>query len=427
MTRQGLDYTGTRCVETWAEDEQAKPSDRMTMAMAVCHSLTASSEGNLVGNPVDQTMFNASGGKMTSSGIVDGTGRTVKVVRHFDFDHHTMTQSVVVQLEDGKLIALVKGSGESLMKLCNKGSLPDVFEHVIEESARNGIYQICVGSKPFSTDSIGDVTREQVECELDLVGCIDFCNIMREETPDVISQLAGGSITSTMVTGDSVLTGIRIALESGILRSDTGILVGKVGTSENVSWTSVDGTTKEFPGLETVVASDMQIALSGSAWTALSEDNPKLAMGLAPFVRVFGRCTPQDKVSVVRFFVDQGFVTLMCGDGGNDTGALKTAHVGIALSDAEASMVAPFASLDKDIRSVLDVLKEGRCALASAIATYKYMIMVRNNDSHEFTIRLLVIVPWSAVELTQFCLFVAVWANHDNKPNHQRLLPNHVC
>lgn len=38
-------------------------------------------------------------------------------------------------------------------------------------------------------------------------------------------------------------------------------------------------------------------------------------------------------------------------------------------------MVAPFASLDKEITSVLDVLKEGRCALASALATYKYMIM----------------------------------------------------
>lgn len=63
------------------------------------------------------------------------------------------------------------------------------------------------------------------------------------------------------------------------------------------------------------------------------------------------------------------------GDGGNDCGALKAAHVGIALSDAEASVVAPFTSLDKTITSVTDVLKEGRCALASAFASYKYMLM----------------------------------------------------
>jgi magnesium-transporting ATPase (P-type) len=104
-------------------------------------------------------------------------------------------------------------------------------------------------------------------------------------------------------------------------------------------------------------------------------EHPKAVLSLAPFASVFGRLTPHDKVSVIKTYVDLGFVTLMAGDGGNDVGALKAAHVGVALSDAEASIVAPFTSLDKTITAVVDVLKEGRCALASAIATYKYMIM----------------------------------------------------
>jgi magnesium-transporting ATPase (P-type) len=60
---------------------------------------------------------------------------------------------------------------------------------------------------------------------------------------------------------------------------------------------------------------------------------------------------------------------------GNDCGALKAAHVGIALSDAEASTVAPFTSLDKTISATLGVLREGRCSLASSLASYKFMIM----------------------------------------------------
>jgi magnesium-transporting ATPase (P-type) len=55
---------------------------------------------------------------------------------------------------------------------------------------------------------------------------------------------------------------------------------------------------------------------------------------------------------------------------------LKTAHVGVALSDAEASIVSPFTSLDKNLNSVVDILLEGRCALASALASYKYVMSV---------------------------------------------------
>ena len=50
---------------------------------------------------------------------------------------------------------------------------------------------------------------------------------------------------------------------------------------------------------------------------------------------------------------DSGLIVGMCGDGGNDCGALRTAHAGIALSEAEASVVSPFTSQDKSVRTSL--------------------------------------------------------------------------
>jgi cation-transporting ATPase 13A2 len=56
----------------------------------------------------------------------------------------------------------------------------------------------------------------------------------------------------------------------------------------------------------------------------------------------------------------------MCGDGANDCAALKTADAGISLSEAEASIAAPFTSQVQDVRCVVTLLREGRAAMATS-------------------------------------------------------------
>lgn len=63
----------------------------------------------------------------------------------------------------------------------------------------------------------------------------------------------------------------------------------------------------------------------------------------------------------------------MCGDGANDCGALKAAHTGVSLSEAESSVASPFTSKTPDITCVLNIIKEGRAALVTSFGIFKYM------------------------------------------------------
>lgn len=65
----------------------------------------------------------------------------------------------------------------------------------------------------------------------------------------------------------------------------------------------------------------------------------------------------------------------MCGDGANDCAALKTADAGISLSEAEASIAAPFTSSVYDISCVVTLLRESRAALATSFQAFKFTIM----------------------------------------------------
>jgi hypothetical protein len=110
--------------------------------------------------------------------------------------------------------------------------------------------------------------------------------------------------------------------------------------------------------------------VTGKAWEAAVEAHPEL-WGAAGHIQVFARMSPEAKEAVVRAVKEQGAHTLMCGDGGNDVGALKQADVGLALlagygdanttgqggyADAGAKLAA--AKGDSSAEAVLNAQKE---------------------------------------------------------------------
>ena len=389
LTRQGLDFVSARCRSKWAEESRDLDDDDLLVAMSCCHNLTLSRKsGDLIGNPVDCTMFASSGASLlggnqngsSSRSISLANGKTVSIEKQFDFDHHRMTQSVICKMPDGSIVAFVKGSGESVQQICTPESLPSDFDSSIRQSAKSGTYQISFAKKTISPNTdMSKISRDEVEDGLSFVGVINFKNVLRDETPETIRHLEAGGVHCIMATGDNMLTGITIAREAGMIKQGCKVLYCSSvpnGNNEDFQWIDESSESPaDLPPLEQLATgtTNIELAVTGSVWQALMQRDIAVAASMASSIRVYGRCTPYDKVSIVSTLVDMGYKTIFAGDGANDTGALKTAHVGVALSDAEASIVSPFTSIDKSIESVVHIIREGRCALASAFASYKYI------------------------------------------------------
>ncbi|KAJ9581483.1 hypothetical protein L9F63_023341, partial [Diploptera punctata] len=90
---------------------------------------------------------------------------------------------------------------------------------------------------------------------------------------------------------------------------------------------------------------------------------------------IFARMAPDQKTQLVEMLQSLDYIVAMCGDGANDCGALKAAHIGISLSEAEASVAAPFTSRVANITCVLKLIQEGRCALVTSFGIFKYMAL----------------------------------------------------
>jgi manganese-transporting P-type ATPase len=279
-----------------------------------------------------------------------------KIRKTFSFASELKRMTVLADVANETFVAM-KGAPEEVRKYL--GKVPGEYE-TYKEYAAEGNRVIALAHKPYNKN--GSHERKAIESDLEFAGFVLFDCKLKKHVKETVKILRDSDHRVVMITGDNILTARSVARKIGI--PDMGV---------------------EGAEIDRVLASEEFYDVS-----------------------IFARADPMHKERIIERYNKAGMYTLMCGDGTNDVGALKHAHVGIALVEApiavkkisssgskevrpfeelsksltedrvkmgDASIAAPFTAKTGSLESVLDVIRQGRSALVTTVQMYKILAL----------------------------------------------------
>ncbi|KAF9237519.1 hypothetical protein BU15DRAFT_88685 [Melanogaster broomeanus] len=323
------------------------------------------------------------------------------VIRMFEFVSSLRRMSVVVKrLKSSSMEIYVKGAPEVMGDICEKDSFPQDYDDLLSYYTRRGYRVIAIAGKSIEGLSwlkAQKMKREQAESNLRFLGLVIFENKLKPGTTPAIQTLRSAHLACRMITGDNPLTAVSVARECALVNpaahvfsptfvqgnATTPISIVEWSCMDDVSWKLDNYSLKPLtpPPHHTVSETEMEyqdytLVIPGDIFRWMINYAPlETLQRMLVKTQVFARMSPDEKNEVVERLQTLGYTVLMCGDGANDCAALKAADVGISLSEAEASVAAPFTSNTPDINCVIEVIKEGRAALVTSFSCFKYMAL----------------------------------------------------
>lgn len=383
---------------------------KLVQAMACCHSLTRI-QGKLTGDPLDINMFEFTNWELEEPGenenarydmLVPTVVRSQKqtkiiepaedndvseigIVRQFPFSSNLQCMSVICrELTSPHMVAFTKGAPEKLQGMCLPETLPHDFSKRLSQYTTKGYRVIAIAYKDlpvkFKWKMAQKVKRDVIECELTFLGFLIMQNPLKLETTPVIRVLHNANIRTVMITGDNILTAISVARDCEMVSQHDKIFVLKAESDDLTEETArlTLEQTSEVPTENACVnfnSDHCHFALDGKTYSNLIQFYPDLLPKILVRSKIFARFQPDQKTQLVTQLQSLDYVVSMVGDGANDCGALKAAHVGVSLSQAEASVAAPFTSAIPNISCIVHLMLEGRCALVTSFSIFKYMAL----------------------------------------------------
>jgi Ca2+-transporting ATPase len=318
-----------------AMDALEKPEllllDDLLVTAILCNNAsvqeTADGDIHAVGDPTELALLFAAlrRGKRRDD-LLEHTPR----LDELPFDSDSKLMATTHRSNSGILVA-VKGAPEVVISRCHlqrrvDGDSPLSEQHRLEwleranQLGNRGLRTLAIASKTIPKDD------EDPYANLVLLGIVGLEDPARDGVKSAVDSCHDAGISIVMVTGDHPATARNIA-------SEVGIVDAAADSGRFVNGTELDDLFEP-----------------GSAGTLLS-------------ARVFARATPEQKLNLIDFYQQQGYVVAMTGDGVNDAPALKKADIGVAMGIRGTPVAREAAHMvlqDDELGSIVEAVVQGR-------------------------------------------------------------------
>lgn len=288
------------------------------------------------GNATDQALMKFIG-EETYSLLISNKDLVVNMSQVFN-SANKFSQAEIKSL--GK--TFYKGAPEKFLNIAKKaldkdGNVIDLnydeLNNKINELASRAMRVLAFGY------SESDLVENEINNDVVIIGLVAIRDDVRPEAKDAIREVQEAGIQVVMITGDRLETAISIAIDAGLIKSDT------------------------------------DKALTSAQLNEMSDDEIK---EIVRDIRVIARALPTDKSRMVRICQEMNLVVGMTGDGVNDSPALKRADVGFAMgSGTEAAKEAgEIVVLDDNFKSIKDAIWYGRTIYHNILKFCKFQLVI---------------------------------------------------
>eukprot|EP01012_Entosiphon_sulcatum_P012663 TRINITY_DN1798_c0_g1_i1.p1 TRINITY_DN1798_c0_g1~~TRINITY_DN1798_c0_g1_i1.p1 ORF type:complete len:1149 (+),score=180.12 TRINITY_DN1798_c0_g1_i1:251-3448(+) len=295
-----------------------------------------------------------------------GSEKRYELLATCEFTSDRKRMSVIVREPDGRIRLLMKGADNMVMPLlaAPDRDCPEETQHrratisELNRFAKDGLRTLLFAHKilpeqafqawkvEFDKASLCTADRqsavaavaEQIEEDLQLLGCSGIEDRLQHKVPETISFFLEARIVIWMLTGDMRETAVNVAAAARLFDAEKDIV-------HHLEATNPEDVLEQLEATQLLILEErrrelrVMIVIDGATLDIVLSHYCDLfvVMGTSVSCAVCCRVTPLQKAKIVAMFQALGNTAMAVGDGANDVSMLQEAKVGVGIMGLEGS------------------------------------------------------------------------------------------